>query len=95
MENLSLGQQSPVEQSPVLDPSLVEVRLEEEEDREEREQTEVGRDPSPVVEVEVVVVEVEEEDPRVLEVRSPDLARLPALGEMSSPAWEPVRRSAR
>ena len=93
MENLSLGQQSPVEPSPVLDPSLVEVRLEEEEDREEREQTEVGRDPSPVVEV-VVVMEAEEEDPRVLEVRSPDLARLPALGKVWSPAWEPVRRSA-
>ena len=90
MENLSLGQQSPVEQR------LAELRLEEEEDREEREQTGVGRDPSPVVEVVVVVVmEVEEEDPRVLEVRSPDLARLPALGEMWSPVWEPVRRSAR
>ena len=83
MENLS-----PVLQSPV-DQSLVELRLEEEEDREEREQTEVGRDPSLAV---VEVVEVEEEDPRVMEARSQDLARLPALGEMLSPALEPVRR---
>ena len=78
MENLRPVDQR---QSPELDRRLVE-----EEDKEEPEQTEVGRDPS------LEVVEVEEEDPRVMEARSQDLARLPALGEMLSPVWEPVRR---
>ena len=90
MENLSRGQQS-----------LVEQRLEGEEGREE--QTKGERDHSQVLEVEVEVeeeelevevveeVEAEEEDLGVLEVRSLDQARLPVLGEMLSPALEPVR----
>ena len=65
----------------------MDERLEVEEGREE--QTEGVRDHSQVVEV--VEVEAEEEDLRVMEVRSLDLARLPVLGEMLSPAWEPVR----
>ena len=68
----------------------MEQRLEVEEGREE--QTEGGSDHSQVLEVvELEEVEAEEEDLGVLEVRSLDLARLPVLGEMLSPAWEPVR----
>ena len=75
MENLSLVLQSPVEQ-----------RLVEEEGREEREQIEVGRDHSPVVVAVEVVEEGEEGDLGVTEVRSLDLARLPAQEQVWSPA---------